>query len=442
MKHLLRSMRQSLTTRLLLLFAVASCLLVVLLIVSLAHGFSSQWRSTIRPHIEQYLDYVNTDIGYPPNRQRATEMAAELPINIYIQGPGSSFSTSGSPLDLDDLEFRRRRQRKSHRHPQLDIGEHRDRTVLRNQIGDYQVYYELPHTRPRTQHDGGIRTALLALLSILGLCYLVLRRMLRPVQDIQKAVGQMGAGQLDTRVPVRANNDLGALAGSINTMASDIEEMLDAKRQLLLGASHELRTPITRAKIATQMLPESENRSRIEQDLLEMESLISGILESERMKGGHSVLTLTPTQLPDLVHSVLQEMQAPEVSTDFATGLAAVSIDETRIRLLLRNLISNALTHSDANAPPPVVRLSATATHTTISVSDQGAGIPATEIEKITAPFYRTDQSRTRATGGFGLGLHLCDLIVKAHGGHLQIDSIEGTGTTVSAILPLQQSSS
>ncbi|OED38352.1 hypothetical protein AB833_20035 [Chromatiales bacterium (ex Bugula neritina AB1)] len=438
MRRLLRNLQQSLTTRLLLLFAVASCLLVALLVATLAHGFASQWRTTIHPHISQYLDYVNADIGYPPDQQRATELASRLPINIYIEGPDVQFSTTGSPLDLNDLEFQRRSQHRKgnqHRHRRLDFGEHRDRSVLRNKVGDYQVYYELPHSRPRTQHDGGLRMALLALLAILALCYFVLRRMLRPVQDIQAAVGQMGAGQLDTRVTVRSNNDLGALAGSINTMANDIQQMLDAKRQLLLGASHELRTPITRAKIATQMLPESENRNRIEQDLQEMESLISGILESERMKAGHSSLTRVATKLPALVHSVLQEMQTTAVTTEFDSNIPEVQIDETRTRLLLRNLISNALTHGHKDKPP-VVKLTATNSEVTIHVIDQGDGIEPAEINKVTEPFYRTDQSRTRSTGGFGLGLHLCDLIVKAHGGQLAISSTPGSGTTVSAALP------
>lgn len=438
MKIPLSSLRRSLTTRLLLLFLLASILLVALLIATLAHGFGSQWKSTIKPHLEQYLDFVNEEIGYPPSEERAVELADRLPVNIYIHGPEKKFSTTGSPLDLTDLEFRSRYKHRRPMNHNIDFGEHHDRTVLRNRVGDYSLYYEIPHSRNRTQHYNGIKIALLVLAGILAGCYWILRRMLRPVQDIQQGVKRMGAGALETRVPVRADNDLGTLATSINTMASDIEQMLDAKRQLLLGASHELRSPITRAKIATQLLPPSENRDRIEDDLTEMESLIAELLESERMKGGHSVLNRQSVNLPALVHSVLDELQNPVVDLSVESGILSINIDETRIRLLLRNLIKNALTHGANPDALPSISLTQTQTAIRFMITDFGPGISESDLKRITEPFYRADPSRTRATGGFGLGLHLSELIAAAHNGTLSINSKHGAGTTVTLELPLQ----
>jgi len=441
----LKKLRQSLSARLLLLFLLTSLLIVVLLIGSLFQAIGSQWRHSIAPHIEQYLDYVNEDLGYPPDQQRANELAEKLAINIYVTGPDTNFSTSGKSLDLNDLEFRgrnhlqRKHRREQNYQQRIDFGEHDDRTVLRNKSGDYSVYYELQHSRARSRHKDNLWVPLLFLAAILGGCYLIIRRMLRPVQDIKHAVHAMGDGDLSTRVPVRSKNDLGILAGSINTMATDIEKLLSAKRQLLLGASHELRTPVTRAKIAAQMLEESTNQQRIVEDLDEMESLIADIMESERVTGGHSALNTTMVDPVELVTSVVQELKSSgDVTTEFRTPLPAIDADATRMRLLLRNLISNAHHHGDGETPP-LVTVTADNLSLTVSVTDYGRGISQEHLDKITEPFYRADPSRTRATGGFGLGLHLCDLIVDAHGGKLKIDSTPGTGTTVIVDLPLQQ---
>jgi signal transduction histidine kinase len=254
----------------------------------------------------------------------------------------------------------------------------------------------------------------------------------------------MGQGHLDHRVPVRADNDLGELASSINTMASDIEQMLDAKRQLLLGASHELRSPLTRAKVATQLIENPRQRELLEENLLEMEHLITDILESERMKSGHAVLELSNVDLIQLVESVVSEMQAEGVVVESPDTLPTLQLDETRITILLRNLISNALTHN-GNTSPVKVALQQQGNAVLIAVCDSGPGIAPEHIEKLTEPFYRTDDSRTRSTGGFGLGLHLAKLIVEAHGGQLRIISSTtasgefggSTGTRVEVDLPV-----
>jgi signal transduction histidine kinase len=438
--------RRSLSARLLCLFILTCLVLVTLLIGSARHGFQSQWQFTIKPHLVQYLAYLTEDIGSPPDQQRAKELASVLPINIYIEGPDTHFSTNNTPLDLNDLDFepRRYRHRQSKRQRALsesgiEIGEHGDRTVLRHRSGEYSVYFELVHSRPGPHNDSGSLVALLALLATLIGCYLILRRMLRPVADISQGVKRMGAGELDYRIPQRANNDLGTLVGSINTMASDIEKMLDAKRQLLLGASHELRSPLTRARIATEMLPESGNKQRLTEDLHEMEKLIADLLESEKMNQGHAVLSKSMTNLRHLIDEVCTELGAADSIIEVSAALPEVDIDRTRIKLLLRNLIGNATTYGG----PAPCRIYATISGTapaqtlTLSVADTGPGIDAEHIEQLTEPFYRTDESRTRSTGGFGLGLYLCRLIAEAHGGTLQIDSTRGRGTTVSAQIPI-----
>lgn len=449
----LNKFRRSLTNRLLLVFLITSLLMTALIVQMLIRGFSAQWQTNMRPHLMQYLDYVNSDLGDPPSVEKADELANRLGINIYIQGENLNYTSTGSPLQVSDLEFESRGLRHWRRHSKnsgnnptdqrkISFGEHDDRSVLRVSIGDYDVYYELRHRGKRDHRDDVITKTLLGILLLLGICYLVIRRMLRPVQDIKLGVKRMGEGELDYRVPVKTNNDLGELAGSINIMATDIERMLDAKQQLLLGVSHELRSPLTRATIATELLDESNNKNRIQEDLLEMESLITEILETERMNVHHAAINRSPVAIKALVDQVLQDLSAekisPVIDPDLSDPeLSNLELDEPRVTLLLRNLISNALRHGGNASTPPKVEIKKDKNNLYIIVSDSGPGISAEHISQVTQPFYRVDPSRTRATGGFGIGLYLSKLIAEAHRGDLSIESKLGTGTTVSVRLAL-----
>ena len=442
MSGILSRLKRSLATRLLLVFLLTGALLSLLIIPAFLYGLSAHWKSNIRPHLAQYLDYINADIGNPPDLARARQLALELPINIYVLGPGTNFSSTGRPLDLGDLEFHRDWRRKHKRSdnyktpfPDLQFGEHQDRTVLRNQIGDYQVYYELSHFDRRGHHRSAIGWIIPGVLALLGGCFLVIRYMLRPVQDLKLATHRMGEGELSHRVPVRSNNDLGELAGSINTMADDIEKMLDAKRQLLLGASHELRSPLTRASVAVQLLDDSSYARQIRDDLREMDTLITEILETERINTRHAVLNRTGVNIPSLAQSIIAELGPAEVKLSTVGVEDNLQLDEPRVHLLLRNLISNAIKHGGDADRSPELQVTVTGKTVRIDMTDYGPGIAAEHLSQVTEPFYRIDPARARATGGFGIGLYLCKLIAEAHGGELTVCSEPGTKTVVSAVL-------
>lgn len=437
-----RHLTKSLPARLLLVFIIISISIVILVISAIAGGLSYQWKDNIRPHLFQYLSYVNTDIGNPPDVNKAEKLSKQLAINIYISGNNTNYSSTGIPLNLGAIEFddeHHRRRWDKQQYPllldgqKISFGEHGERAILRSQIGDYQVYYELPHQQ--SQRSKFLITTTVVLLLIIGFSYFILRRMLQPIQDISRSVKKMGQGDLSSRVATRSNNDLGELAKSINTMAEDIENMLDAKRQLLLAVSHELRSPLTRAKIATQMLEKSNNQTRIQEDLQEMEHLITEILEAERINGPHAVLQKKSVDMQALIQSVLTELPVNQVNLKL-TSPVTIDVDETRIRLLIRNLLLNAIDYSKGAKMPPEVHIKPNKQEVTIKVVDYGPGIPSAELNKITEPFYRPDPSRTRETGGLGIGLYLCKLIVEAHKGKLQIESELGQGTRVSFTLP------
>ncbi len=450
MPSILNFFKKSLAVRLMVVFAAASAAILILILSILIYGFAFQWKANVRPHLEQYLDYINADIGNPPNIERAKLLAERLPINIYIKGGGLQYSSTGSALDVAEIKFESRQNKWRHQGNNylnkleqkgqiVMFGESENRMIMRSQIDQYQIYFELSHHGKTEQASSIGFWSLLFLFLILGISFWQLRRMLTPVQDIKIGVKKMGGGQLDYQVPVRQDNDLGELSSSINKMAADITQMLDAKRQLLLAVSHELRSPLTRAKIATQMLPDSTNKARLEEDLMEMETLITDILETERINTPHAILNRVPVELEQLIASVIDELPANKVSLEIlqSTELPLFELDEKRIRLLMRNTIANAICHGGASLPASCVQLSFSERQIQIKVIDYGAGIAAQDLAHVTEPFYRADPSRTRDTGGFGIGLYLCKLIVEAHAGQLSISSEVGRGTCVKIVLPV-----
>jgi signal transduction histidine kinase len=241
---------------------------------------------------------------------------------------------------------------------------------------------------------------------------------------------------------------LGELAATINTMGGDIHQMLEAKRALLLAISHELRSPLTRARLNTELLPESPDvqpqREALLRDLALMRDLVTDLLESERLASPHAALNREPVDLAVLVNEVVSELHAvadraaPAVAVDvvLAPGLPLLQLDPVRMRLLLRNLLDNALRHSAGShmaAQLSVSQHADGAVH--LVVRDHGPGVPDEQLGLLAQPFYRADAARSREDGGVGLGLYLCRLVAQAHGGTLRVRNAH-PGLEVSVTLP------
>jgi signal transduction histidine kinase len=287
-----------------------------------------------------------------------------------------------------------------------------------------------------------------ALFIITLLAYLYVRRLLRPLDDIRAGAQRFGSGDFAQAIPVRRPkrpDELGQLASTINTMGADIQQMLDAKRALLLAISHELRSPLTRARLNTELLPDTAdvqpNREALLRDLALMRDLVTDLLESERLASPHVALQREPTDLAELVREVAASLPGgASVAQSIAPDLPTLALDRTRMRLLLRNLLDNALRHNTlvdgTQAQAVVVALQRTpegGVH--ITVRDFGPGVEDAALPHLAEPFYRPDAARERSTGGVGLGLYLCKLVAQAHGGSLAVRNAL-PGLEVSVVLP------
>jgi signal transduction histidine kinase len=274
---------------------------------------------------------------------------------------------------------------------------------------------------------------LIAFLSlILGACFLLIRKILMPVRGLTRGMREVSNGNLDYTVEARARDELGELAGSFNEMRERIRIMLRSREQLLLDVSHELRSPLTRMKVALEYPEDSKARLEIADDIREIESMVTEILETERLSRDGGRLRLEKVRLREIAGEAAGELHGkPGDVVIHSGGDTTVAVDRTLMKRVFRNLIENAHKYSAAGKNPVTVTLREQSETVSAEVRDSGIGIPPDELPFVFEPFYRVDHSRSRKTGGYGLGLSLCKKIIEAHEGTIEIESASGAGTVV-----------
>jgi signal transduction histidine kinase len=267
----------------------------------------------------------------------------------------------------------------------------------------------------------GLVWAVPALLLTICVALGTIRHMVEPLHALALGAEAFGRGDFGHRVPVIHRDEIGDLAGRFNQMAADIQAMLDGKRALLLAMSHELRSPLTRARLHAEMVDESPSRDALMDELAQMRDLITALLESERLGSGHSALQLSPCDLGALA----QEHAQPGVELHVEPGLPPLQLDRTRVQLCLRNLVQNALRHNDPSRGAVQLTVAREGNVMRLTVRDFGPGVPDDALAHLSQPFYRPDAARTRHEGGVGLGLCLCRLVAEAHGTRLAMRNAE-----------------
>jgi len=212
------------------------------------------------------------------------------------------------------------------------------------------------------------------------------------------------------------------LTDAFNKMVGRVKQMIQARDQLLLDVSHELRSPLTRLKVALALLPEDENRAGMVGDLNEMEAMIAELLELERIREGRGIRRERHNLVP-----VLREMAEaykygpPGVQLLLTPSEVWLEIDREKIKTVLRNLLENARKFSLPDSRPIEIAIEDAAGAIVVRVRDDGPGIPDSDLPNLFEPFYRVDRSRSRKTGGYGLGLSICKRIMEAHGGSIAV---------------------
>lgn len=425
--------RHSVRWRLVTLFVLLALATTGAFVVGSQRVLQAGWQGFARPLVTDYVDRLVAEIGSPPDVARAAAIARRLPLSVRIDGPRVQYDSHPD--------------RPEHRawsdpwRPRTADGE---RLLVRQTADGHRIQFGVGDaaagSRPR--FFGWI--TLVVLLGLTAVAYAGVRRLLAPLDDIGAGAQAFGAADFAHEIPVRRRDELGDLAQRINAMARNLHGMLEAKRTLLLAISHELRSPLTRARLNAELLDDSPTRAALLRDLGEMRDLIADLLESERLQNGHAALHREPIEPHSWIPAQLEAIGGtPRPVLEQPLPEGQLHADATRLKLLLRNLVHNAQRHGQAaDGRAPVVSLArqpagdgAAGEVWKITVRDFGPGVTTEQLAQLAEPFYRTDTARQRQTGGVGLGLHLCQQIAQAHGGSLGIERAE-PGLRVTARIP------
>ena len=326
-------------------------------------------------------------------------------------------------------------------------------------FGGQFIVFAIPLTEMQTtvnqllQFEGLISLGVVAGTALLAL--LIIRLGLRPLEKMGVVAKDIAAGDLSRRVePATPKSEIGRLGMALNGMLSQIESAFAERtasnlrlRRFIADASHELRTPLTSIRGYSEMLrrgaaesPADSDlaRRRIEEESIRMTGLVDDMLVLARLDQGRP-LEQEPIDLQAIATDAVADARAVAPQRDIkltASGPVIVNGDDTRLRQVLGNLVRNALVHTPPQTPIDV-SLTTEDSVARLSVADHGPGLNPEEVDRIFEPFYRADPSRSRDSGGAGLGLSIVSAVVIAHGGHVMVRETDGGGATFEVELPL-----
>ncbi len=302
-------------------------------------------------------------------------------------------------------------------------------------------------------HYGILQAGALAMVFSVLLSYLLARRITRPVAAMHAAAESIARGDFSQRVPVSGTDELADLGRALNYLARSLEDADRLRRHMVADLAHELRTPITALRSYAEALkdgvlePDAETLGALLAETVRLERLVEDLRELSLLDANALPIAARPMDLRAVIGQVVALRQSEagakgvRIEADLPADLPEVRADPDRVAQILQNLLANALTHT-----PPGGRITVAAAKAAdgpsrgglvrVTVADTGPGIPSEDLPYIFERFYRADQSRSRATGGTGLGLTIARKLVEAQGGAIQAENRPGGGAAFTFTLP------
>ncbi len=379
--------------------------------------------------------HARTIAEQQPDLAAARQYASQLDMEIRFDSPDTSWTTDETLLSAAQINQQMEGGALSHLASIFTSG--RSYIVAHRGTGTYVFSHR--YGGDFSQIHGRLLIGLLITMAVVFLVvYLFLKRALRPLTLLNQGVAQLGAGQLDVVVPQQSPDEFGVLTDAFNRMTGRVSGMVKARDQLLVDVSHELRSPLTRMKVALEMLPDGERKQSLAGDVQEMDAMVTELLELHRLDAGVELATGRldlATIISELVESF--QGQPPGLVFKVPDQKMMVTGEATRLRTVLRNLIENALKFSLPDSRAVAVSLVRNDGQVEVRVTDDGVGVPADQVDELFEPFFRLDQSRSRQTGGYGLGLCMCKRIMEAHGGEISLVREPVRGVTLVLVFPI-----
>jgi len=280
------------------------------------------------------------------------------------------------------------------------------------------------------------------------LTFFLSRRILSPVKTLTTAARRLGQGDFSQRIEVNDKSEVGEMATAFNSMADDLERAEELQRNMIADVAHELRTPLSNIQGYLEAVqdgvakPDTATIRSLHEEATLLSRLVDDLQELSLAEAGELKLVCQAEDVAELINRTVAAIQAQvatkglSVSINLPDELPLVNVDYHRISQVLRNLMENAIAHTPEDG---TITVSATRQDNFVEVAvvDTGEGIPAEDLPLIFDRFHRVDKSRTRATGGSGLGLTIARRLVEAHGGTIQAQSEPGKGSRFSFTVPV-----
>lgn len=420
------------------LTVLITALIVIILGIILVHILFESPRRSSNIFAKAATRLFIDKLGQAPDLKKARVISQTLGIQIRYRGPQGTWTTKS------DIPHFKENQRKWVRfrakNTYIDVKDRHLFVYLKHKKDEYHITTDILFPPFKPTYWALVTAALLAV--IFSTSYFAIRIIFKPIKKIKEGVDKLGQGDMDVIVPVQNDDELGKLGQSFNEMTQKLKGHIKSKEQLLLDVSHELRSPLTRVKLALEFLPESKPKINITEDIKSIETMVTELLESARLDSNYGALNISNINLVETIEQLISELPAFPVGITFNPPEESIrcDVDETRLITVLTNIIENSIKYSQASSNPVEVSLYQAGEEINITIKDYGVGVPSEEIPFIFEPFYRIDKSRSKKTGGYGLGLNICKKIIEAHSGTIAFTSEHGKGSSFLITLPLYQS--
>ena len=418
--------RLSLFTKTARLTAAVSLLMLLILIIFVA----AFYERAVDHHHKGHAGLINAvaqQIYLNPSPENIDAIAHNNGVILRYRGPNLSYTTDDGLPDFDEVKIRRRQRWRG-----VILARGGGRRVALHQSGEHRLMVNLQRGGPWEAAGGVILPLAAGLILLWGAFYFLQKRMLSPLSRLRDDMEAVGDGEW-RRTEINQNDEIGELATVFNQMQQRLRALLQSKERFLADASHELRSPLARLRLAAEFVDDSKLRDNMLADIHELDGLTADILEKTRLSGFAGAIRKVPFGVRD----IFGEMQKKYPRVRFMGDDVAATVcgDSSVLARALGNIIDNAQKFAAAVV---VVRCTQTDGNVCIVVEDDGAGVDGEDLPHLFEPFYRADKSRSRDTGGFGLGLSIAQAAVVAHGGTISANNKTPHGLSVCIILPTQ----
>jgi signal transduction histidine kinase len=401
--------------------AIFAAAIVVLAYLSFQAIRGDIFQDSFESPLEEWSTYIAGRIGEDPEIAEFAARNHKMGVLLTTREGVYAFGPDGEPVTPEFL---------AENHSNV-------RTILVHGHGGIRYSFYLSDSDASGSNQSVLWLLIGGLLFLVGVVYVVQLSQLRPLRWLKESVEKVSAGDLSTRVPVVRMDEVGQVARAFNHMTERVEDMLNDHDRLMADVSHELRSPLARIKLALEMLPQSSKREQIATDVREMEALTSALLERERIKNRTDRRDIEEFDLVALTRSIVDsfEGQVPAVVLAESPDVLEIRADKALLKVLVQNLVDNAVKFSLDDSGPIEVRLGRDEESISVTIDDDGRGIPEDMTGRVLEPFVKLDPARGHRSG-YGLGLNLCQRIVQAHGGSIRLQSRQPRGTRATVKLP------